>query len=186
MTKNYRLVMTQGPQPGQVFPFKVNSGPLTLGRDPRNDVVINHPQVSRRHARITRQQDSMVIEDLGSTNGTFVSGNRLTGQYALVSGDVISLGKVVMLAYHEKDEEGEKVVDRPTAVLPQAPIVRQPEESTKPFPSTEALTSKTWLLVGCGCLVLLLIAACIIVFALDHLELLPAFFYEPLRWLGFI
>ena len=44
----------------------------------------------------------------------------------------------------------------------------------------------TWLWVACGCLVLLVIAACVAVFVLDYLKLLPAIFYEPLRWLGFI
>jgi len=194
MAKSYRLTMTQGPEPGYVFPLDIEKkDSFTLGRDPRNDVMVSHTQVSRRHARITRQGDRMVIEDLGSTNGTFVSGTRLTGQYTLVNGDVISLGKVVMLAYHEAEPPERKLVeDHPTVASPQ----QTPAISTEPFESSdESMSSplsqdqqetRTWLWVGCGCLVLLLLAACITMFILDYFRVLPTFFYEPLRWLRLI
>jgi ABC-type multidrug transport system ATPase subunit/pSer/pThr/pTyr-binding forkhead associated (FHA) protein len=47
---------------------------ITIGRDPSNDVVIDHPVVSKRHAEILKQDDKVILVDLGSTNGTFVNG----------------------------------------------------------------------------------------------------------------
>ncbi|MCS6800392.1 MAG: FHA domain-containing protein [Chloroflexota bacterium] len=47
---------------------------ITIGRDPSNDIPLNHPQVSRFHARLTRRGAEVLLTDLGSTNGTFVNG----------------------------------------------------------------------------------------------------------------
>ena len=101
MTDDSRLVMRAGPQPGQTFVLDQDS--LTLGRDPGNEIAIGDPQVSRQHARITRQGGLTVIEDAGSTNGTFVNGLRLAGPHTLTDGDVISLGDAVTLSYHSVD-----------------------------------------------------------------------------------
>jgi ABC-type multidrug transport system ATPase subunit/pSer/pThr/pTyr-binding forkhead associated (FHA) protein len=67
---------------------------LTFGRDPRNDVALDHPSVSRLHARLVRYAEGFAIEDHGSTNGTFVNGTRLVpGQpTALRIDDVIRIG----------------------------------------------------------------------------------------------
>jgi pSer/pThr/pTyr-binding forkhead associated (FHA) protein len=70
MADDVQLVMTEGPRPGWTFSLDRQS--LILGRDPRNDIAINHPQVSRRHARIARQGDEWVIEDLESMNRTWL------------------------------------------------------------------------------------------------------------------
>ena len=65
---------------------------LVLGRDPACDHVLDHPAVSRRHARISRRGDLVVVEDLGSANGTFVNGKRVTGPVVVKAGDVVALG----------------------------------------------------------------------------------------------
>ena len=67
---------------------------VVLGRDLSADVVLTDPsgQVSRRHARIVIRGTEAVIEDLMSTNGTFVNGERLDGPYALRAGDKVELG----------------------------------------------------------------------------------------------
>jgi len=67
---------------------------LTIGRDPNNDVVIAHPMVSRKHARIARTGPGgqHTIEDLDSTNGTFVNGERIVRPIALHRGDTIQIG----------------------------------------------------------------------------------------------
>jgi ABC-type multidrug transport system ATPase subunit/pSer/pThr/pTyr-binding forkhead associated (FHA) protein len=50
---------------------------LTIGRGPRNDVDLAHPAVSRAHARVATREGTVLVEDLGSTNGTFVNGERV-------------------------------------------------------------------------------------------------------------
>ncbi|MDH4137427.1 MAG: NBR1-Ig-like domain-containing protein [Anaerolineae bacterium] len=86
------LTVQKGPQRGQRFSVAKDS--IILGRVRGSDVVISDPEVSRRHASITWERGQPVIRDLGSTNGTFVNGVRITGPQALRDGDTIGLGKV--------------------------------------------------------------------------------------------
>lgn len=168
MTDDFRLVMSQGPQPGQTFPLDKDS--LTLGRDPGTDIVINDPQVSRQHARITRQGGLMVIEDLGSTNGTFVNGMRLTGPHTLTSGDVIGLGDAVTLTYHGANVGATRTIVGPPSYAPPPPVT----------PPVEEEKSKTRLWVGCGCLMLIL--ACIVVALFVWYA--PVWFWQALKDIG--
>lgn len=62
---------------------------LTVGRDPANDIVIEHPLASRRHARFERDANGYVIRDLESTNGTYVNGERIEGAHTLHNQDRI-------------------------------------------------------------------------------------------------
>ena len=94
---SFRLIVRRGPQPNQVY--ELNKGIITLGRDITNDIVINDPEVSRHHCRLTQGGGGYTLEDLGSTNGTFVNGQRLTGARPLSNGDTIGLGETVTLAY---------------------------------------------------------------------------------------
>ena len=64
---------------------------LVLGRAPGCEVVLTGQHVSRRHAALVRRQDGWWVEDLGSRNGTFCGGERLS-QRRLVNGDVLLLG----------------------------------------------------------------------------------------------
>jgi len=68
---------------------------VTIGRDAENDVPLPNPQVSRHHARLRRTATAHVIEDLGSTNGTFVNGERITSRQ-LVVGDQIQISVFVI------------------------------------------------------------------------------------------
>ncbi|NJK51608.1 MAG: FHA domain-containing protein, partial [Leptolyngbyaceae cyanobacterium SU_3_3] len=65
---------------------------FTLGRDPRNSTVIDHPIVSRFHAQIDLKGGSWFIEDLHSSNGTYVNGQQILHQHALHPGDTIRIG----------------------------------------------------------------------------------------------
>lgn len=62
---------------------------LTIGRDNANDIVIDHPLASRRHARFERDDNGYMIRDLESTNGTYVNGERIEGARALHNQDRI-------------------------------------------------------------------------------------------------
>lgn len=69
-------------------------GENVIGRDPSCAVWLDQPGVSRRHARVVVAEDVAQIEDLGSTNGTFVGEMALTGPRRLRDADVIQLGSV--------------------------------------------------------------------------------------------
>jgi pSer/pThr/pTyr-binding forkhead associated (FHA) protein len=90
---NARLVLLEaapvdGP-PGRVVHL---NGETTIGRRPTCQVVLRDDAVSGRHARIRRRGRHWQVEDLGSTNGTFVNGARVTGACPLRAGDVLAVG----------------------------------------------------------------------------------------------
>lgn len=95
--QSFELVMSSGPAPGKKF--SLSEGEVIIGRDPNVHISINIPEVSRRHARLRFETDSYIIEDLGSTNGTFVNGQRLSGPHVLRPGAKIQLGDAVTLRY---------------------------------------------------------------------------------------
>ncbi|MFN4279801.1 FHA domain-containing protein [Thermosynechococcus sp.] len=64
---------------------------FTIGRDPNNDLVIEHPTVSRHHARIERRNGDFLLTDLGSSNGTFVNGREVEEPTLLRVGDTIRI-----------------------------------------------------------------------------------------------
>jgi len=68
-------------------------GQATIGRLKSNDLPIGEPSVSSRHCQLTGTGETFEIEDIGSRNGTFVNGQRVTERTALAPGDVIRLGR---------------------------------------------------------------------------------------------
>jgi len=74
----------------------VGVDPVTIGRAPHNKLVIDNPAVSGRHARVVREGDHYVIEDLKSTNGTFVN-DKPIDRRTLREGDVVLVGKHSLL-----------------------------------------------------------------------------------------
>ena len=75
---------------------QLSEGDNTIGRDPRSDVWLDVPGVSRRHAiiRVNSGNRRVTLEDLGSTNGTFVRRAPVEGEVALTDGDLIRVGTV--------------------------------------------------------------------------------------------
>jgi pSer/pThr/pTyr-binding forkhead associated (FHA) protein len=89
-----RLVVLQSPALDQGDVFTLDSHPLTVGRGTNNDVPIGTDEyASGRHARFEPRRDGVYIEDIGSTNGTFVNGIRLTRERKLAPGDVVRIGE---------------------------------------------------------------------------------------------
>jgi hypothetical protein len=95
--QTYQLLMRSGPTPGKTYDLSKNE--TYIGRDVNNDVVINDSEISRKHARVILQAGGYVIEDLGSTNGSFVNGQRLMGPHMLKPGELVMLGENVGLVF---------------------------------------------------------------------------------------
>jgi hypothetical protein len=89
-----RLVVLSSPALEEGDVYTVDSSPLTVGRGANNDVAISGDEyASTRHARFEPRRDGIWIEDIGSTNGTFVNGIRLTRERRLTPGDVVRIGE---------------------------------------------------------------------------------------------
>jgi len=131
--ENYRLVVRRGPQPNQVY--ELNKDVLNLGRDITNDIVINDREVSRHHLRIVRGSEGFSIEDLGSTNGTFVNGKRLSGAIALKNGDMVGLGETVTLGYEMVRPAGAGAPASPAQPQQPAPAPQPQPQSQQPEPA---------------------------------------------------
>ena len=93
----FQFVMQSGPVVGKVYPLEGDE--ISIGRDNTNTVAISDAEVSRRHARMELRGSAYVIQDLGSTNGTFVNGSHVSGMQALNPGDTVSFGEGIVLAY---------------------------------------------------------------------------------------
>jgi hypothetical protein len=90
-----RLVVVESPSgepaPGSAFRLDAVTG---LGRDVNNAIVLDDDFVSANHAVLTYRGRAWYLEDLGSTNGTFVNGSQIEGLVPVAFGDVIQLGPV--------------------------------------------------------------------------------------------
>jgi DNA-binding response OmpR family regulator len=75
---------------------------ITIGRGVENDIVVTSRRVSREHARVERKGRHAILIDLGSTNGTFLNGERVLAPVELRDGDTVSIGDVV-LAFHDPE-----------------------------------------------------------------------------------
>lgn len=83
-------------QGGQATPYDLKSDEFVLGRLPECDIQLQSNMVSRKHARVVRRGREYLLEDLGSGNGSFVNGKRITEPYALRHDDRIKLGPVLL------------------------------------------------------------------------------------------
>lgn len=103
------LLVTEGRQPGQrVF---VDQPEIIIGRDAQCDLVIDDRQVSRHHARIRRDDEQYVLEDLDSKNGTFVNGQDLDGPHHLQDGDEIQIALCCKLTFVDAEATAPLVLE---------------------------------------------------------------------------
>ena len=89
-----RVVVVSSPslKPGEGR--MLNSAPVTVGRGPQNDLALDGDDyASAKHARIESRGDGVWVEDIGSTNGTYLNGIKLTRARKLTPGDVVRVGE---------------------------------------------------------------------------------------------
>ena len=86
--------------------FELNKESMTVGRRPNNDIQIENLAVSGQHAKIITILNDSFLEDLNSTNGTYVNGS-LIKKHALQDGDVISIGKHQIRYTNETASDGD-------------------------------------------------------------------------------
>jgi len=86
---------------GETIDFELTKETVTIGRKPNNDIHVDNLSVSGNHAQIITILDDSFLEDLGSTNGTYING-KLVKKHALEHGDKIALGKY-QIEYNNAD-----------------------------------------------------------------------------------
>jgi hypothetical protein len=168
-----RLLVKKGPNPGEEFPLTERNA--IIGRASHSDIVISDAEVSRQHAEIVPQlidpsagqQVEYALNDLGSTNGTFVNGKRVVALTPLDHGDLIELGEAVTLIFLASAP-----IEEPSPVETAPPATSISPESQPPPPSHEAhpwneyaatpekgRDGRRWV-IGCGCGCLLVVLLC--------------------------
>jgi hypothetical protein len=126
MAALFHLLVRSGPNTGKVYPLE---GPeIIIGREASNGVAINDAEVSRKHAKLVLQGSTYAIQDLGSTNGTFINGQRVAGSQVLNPGDTVSFGANIVLLY-------EAVIDPNATMISSAQIPRTIIPVNKPAPT---------------------------------------------------
>ena len=189
----YRLVVRQGPNPGQIF--ELNKSEIFIGRDIANDIVINDAEVSRKHAQLTLEGDRYKIEDLNSTNGTYIDGQRLIGPHMLAIGEVIMFGDNVGVIFDGEPSATDVTVQSPidlgmtpvsaipapvesyvppaTPAIPQVSNIPLPQQTAPEIqPEQPVETDKkpinSWLLAGCGCLLVIVVLVIALLVFIDQ------------------
>ena len=154
------LVVTAGRGRGQTFDLR---GEVRLGRDRSNAIVISDGKVSRHHVRLDPIRGTYILSDLGSANGTFVNGVRVTQPVRLRDGDLINLGDTQMVFY---TGAAGRLPDRPPSAEERAPAPPPPSPvSSSPAPGSFVPTPAgmpPWVWFGCAALFVLVILLVIV------------------------
>jgi pSer/pThr/pTyr-binding forkhead associated (FHA) protein len=94
--------MRRGPEPGKVY--NADGETVRIGRGRRNEVIIHDNEVSREHCELVRHDDYYLLKDVGSSNGTFVNGQRVDDEGWLLKSDcIIEIGDSITLEYIVED-----------------------------------------------------------------------------------
>lgn len=149
-----RLLLKKGDYPEQTI--LLAPGTSFVGRASGNDIVLADPEISRRHAQFLVAEDSstVMLEDLGSTNGTFLNGRRLTKMTTLTHQDIVSFGDSYRFAFEgvqlraprnpDEEETGplpdpNQTIARPQNAFANEPAAAPPERPPeRPFPNEPA------------------------------------------------
>src|SRR4051812_16215397 len=87
------LVQIHGPDLGKRYVLEEDE--FTIGRDVKNNIVVDKDNVSRRHAKIVMRQGQFFVSDLGSTNGTYLNDEEVLEEKPLRSGDLVKVGSTI-------------------------------------------------------------------------------------------
>ena len=128
-----KLVIKEGPDTGRELDVEEA---LVVGRDPESaSLVLGDPEASRSHASLSPGASGVAVEDLGSTNGTFVNGERVEGTVDAVAGDEIRIGTTVLVVQSAVEvtrmSEIPEPVD-PGATAFDAPVPEPPAPEPEP------------------------------------------------------
>lgn len=93
----YALVVERGPRAGMTF--VLHPGSTTVGRHPDSDIFLDDVTVSRHHCRFSTSGEALLVEDAGSTNGTYVNGERVD-THRLAPGDEVLIGRFHLIVAH--------------------------------------------------------------------------------------
>ncbi len=164
MAGKFQFVMRSGPTVGAIYPLEADS--ISIGRDASNTIQINDAEISRRHSRLELKGGKYVIEDVGSTNGTHVNGQRIMSAYVLKVGDVVSFGEGIVLGYEASDQDPAATLAMSRSPAPArqyvpAPSPAQPyagQVPAGPMPMPKK-TNPLPIVIGVGALVL--VCACV-------------------------
>jgi len=161
------LVVKTGPEAGR----RVELGfEVAIGRQD-GDLVLEDPEVSRRHAVLRRSGESVIVEDLESTNGTFVNGERIRGPITVGAGDQVRVGRTTLEIESDRRAD-DTIVSTPLrpdlmrsaeAPPPVDALSGEDEDATQPLPSRmlesdlrPARSNRKWFAVGTVALAVLL------------------------------
>src|SRR5262245_47435587 len=98
------LITVKGPNPGRRFPLTGEN--TIIGRQPAAAIYLESLAVSRQHARVVRQGSGYHVEDMGSSNGTWVNGFRINGRVPLGDRDELQIGPYVLHLAVDRTEAG--------------------------------------------------------------------------------
>jgi len=102
---------------GEKKEYLLTSETVTIGRKPSNDIPIDNLSVSGRHAQVITILEDSFLEDLGSTNGTYVNG-KLVKKHALEDGDSITLGKYQITYHNSTSRSAEEGFEKTMVIRP--------------------------------------------------------------------
>lgn len=91
-----RLVVTNGPHMGMAAEVERAGTYVVIGRSPDCAIVLDDDYVSTRHSRVVNGETGLYLEDLGSTNGTYVNGRRITAPTSVGTEDEIRIGRTIL------------------------------------------------------------------------------------------
>ena len=161
------VVVTSGPEAGRRVELDLE---VAIGRQ-AGDLVVEDPEVSRRHAVLRRSGGSVVVEDLDSTNGTFVNGERIKSPITVGPGDTVRVGRTTLEIESDRHAEDtivstplrpdqiRSVEARPSGQA----LAQEQDDTTQPLPSRTresdprpARSNRSWVVVVAAALVVLL------------------------------